>query len=197
MSLFSLSLILFLIIDPLGNVSTYLNLVKDLPKSRQRWIIIREMLIALGVMLLFNEIGEALFHLLGFCESALRIASGVILFLIAIKILFSREDNPRLRIPEGEPLVFPLAIPLIAGPALLATIMLYAHLEPSQPLMFFAILLAWMGAMAIFLNASFLYRILGKNGLAAAERLMGMVLVLLAVQRFADGIQLFLTNKCP
>lgn len=197
MTLFSLTLILFLIIDPFGNVISYNNLMKEIPPSKRLWVGLREMGIALLVMLLFNAIGEILFDLLGFCESALRIASGLILFLVAIKILFPSLGDFRAHLPAGEPFIFPLAIPLIAGPAVLATIMLYAHLEPSQPLMLSAIVFAWLAASAILLSSDFLLRTLGVNGLAACDRLLGMILVILAIQRFADGVQLFLTGSCP
>lgn len=156
----------------------------------------REMLIALGVMLLFNLLGEALFELLHFSEVALRLASGLILFLVAIKILFPATDSPRAHLPAGEPFVFPLAIPLLAGPALLATIMLYSHLDQSRALMIPAILIAWVASSFTLFVSPFLQRVLGSNGLAACERLTGMILVLLSIQRFADGVQLFVTGKC-
>jgi multiple antibiotic resistance protein len=196
MTLFFLTIILFLIIDPLGNVATYLRLMKDVPAEKQKTVALREMVIALCVMILFNELGELLFQFLGLSEIGLRIASGVILFIIALKILFPSKDNIRSQEFPGEPYVFPIAIPLLAGPALLATIMLYAHLEPSRPIMLGAILIAWAAASLILFFSSFFQRVLGNNGLAACERLMGMVLVLISIQRIAAGIQLFLTGQC-
>lgn len=196
MTLFTLALILFLIMDPVGNVGSYLKLVSALPKKRQYYVVLREMVIALAVMLVFNEIGEFLFDMLHISETAIRLASGLILFLAALKILFPSIDSPRANLPIGEPFIIPLAVPFIAGPALLATIMLYAHLEPSQPLMLSAIILAWLAASLVLLSSSFLQRVLGTNGLIACERLMGMVLVLLAIERFTSGIQLFVTGKC-
>lgn len=196
MTLFTLSLILYLIMDPLGNVSSYLKLVQSLPPKRQYWIIVREMLIALAIMVLCNEIGEFLFDMLHITETAIRLASGLILFLAALKILFPTIDSPRANLPEGEPFIIPLAIPFIAGPALLATIMLYAHLEPSQPLMLSAIFLSWGAAVATLFLSAPLKRILGENGLIACERLMGMILILLAIERFSTGVQLFITGKC-
>ncbi len=196
MTLFTLSFLLFLIMDPFGNVSSYLKLVEKLPKKRQFLVAGREMLIALGFMLLFNFIGEFLFDVLHISETAIRLASGLILFLVALKILFPSIDSPRANLPEGEPFITPLAVPFIAGPALLATIMLYTHLEPSQPLMLTAIFLSWAAASLVLFSSSFLYRILGTNGLIACEKLMGMVLVLLAIERFASGVQLFMTGKC-
>lgn len=196
MTLFTLSFLLFLIMDPFGNVSSYLKLVEKLPRKKQFIVAGREMLIALGFMLLFNFIGEFLFDVLHISETAIRLASGLILFLVALKILFPSIDSPRANLPEGEPFITPLAVPFIAGPALLATIMLYTHLEPSQPLMLSAIFLSWIAASAVLFSSSFLYRALGTNGLIACEKLMGMVLVLLAIERFASGVQLFMTGKC-
>ncbi len=191
MTLFSVALVLFLIMDPIGNIGSYLGLVNDLPKKRKMWVVVREMLIALAFMILFNYIGEYIFALLGLSEATVSLSSGVILFLVAVKILFPATDSIRANLPRGEPFIIPLAIPLIAGPSLLATIMLYAHLEPSQPIMLAAIVLAWLAAIAVLLLSEPLQRILGKNGLVACERLMGMVLVLIAVQRFMEGILLF------
>lgn len=196
MTLFTLSLMFFLIMDPFGNVSSYLKLVEKLPRKRQFLILGREMLIALGFMLLFNFIGEYLFDVLHISETAIRLASGLILFLAALKILFPSIDSPRANLPEGEPFIIPLAVPLIAGPALLATIMLYTTLEPSQPLVLSAIFLSWIAASIVMFSSSVLYRILGTNGLIACEKLMGMVLILLAIERFSTGVQLFITGKC-
>ncbi len=196
MTLFTLSLMFFLIMDPFGNVSSYLKLVEKLPRKRQFLILGREMLIALGFMLLFNFIGEYLFDVLHISETAIRLASGLILFLAALKILFPSIDSPRANLPEGEPFIIPLAVPLIAGPALLATIMLYTNLEPSQPLVLSAIFLSWIAASVVMFSSSVLYRILGTNGLIACEKLMGMVLILLAIERFSTGVQLFITGKC-
>lgn len=177
--------------DPIGNLSYYFAMVKELGPKRHRWIIFREMLIALLVMLCFNYLGEYIFTILNLSETTVRLSSAVILFLIAIKILFTASDSPRAHLPKGEPFIFPLAVPLIAGPALMATIMLYAHLEPTQSVMIIAILIAWLLSILIFLFASPIKRILGVNGLMACERLIGMVLVLIAVQRFLEGILLF------
>ena len=194
MNWFSLAFILFLIMDPLGNVNSYLTLVKDMPAKRKRKVLIREMLIALGVMLLFSFIGEYLFHVLEISEKTVYIGSGVILFLIALKILFPTIDSPRANLPAGEPFIVPLAIPLIAGPSLLATIMLFSHLEPSVPVMLAAIFSAWLASTLILYFAPRIEKTIGANGLMASERLMGMVLVLIAIQRILEGVQQFVKS---
>jgi multiple antibiotic resistance protein len=190
-ALMTLTITLFLIMDSLGNISSYLTLMKDLAPARKRYVLFREMFIALGVMLFFNFLGEYIFQFLEISETSVRLATGVILFLTAIKILFPSTNSLRSNLPHGEPFITPLAIPLVAGPSLLATIMLYAHMETSISAMLAAIFIAWIGTVIVFLFASTLLRYLGKNGLMACERLTGMILVMIAIQRFAEGIQLF------
>lgn len=190
LSLLNIALTLFLIMDPIGNIQSFLNLMKDTDPARRKKVILREMLIALAAMVLFNYIGEFLFNFLEISETAVRLSSGVILFLVAIRILFSSSSNIRANLPTGEPFIIPLAVPLIAGPSLLATIMLYAHMDTCEPLMLVAIILAWIAAFVVLVLAPHLNRFLGKNGLGALERLMGMVLVMLAIQRFMEGVEM-------
>lgn len=194
MEWYTIAFILFLIMDPLGNISSFLGLVKEIPRKEINKIVIREMLIALSIMLLFNFIGEYLFDLLHVSEKTVRITGAVILFLSAIKILFPTIDSPRNNLPPGEPYIVPLAVPLIASPALLAMIMLFAHIVPNISFMLMAILSAWLASSFILLNANRIQKVLGSNGLVAIERLMGMVLVLIAIQKFLEGIQLFVKS---
>jgi len=194
MSVLSISLVLFLIMDPIGNVSSFLTMVRGIEPKRQTFIVIREMLIALLFMVLFNYLGEYIFEWLQVSETTVRISSGVILFIVAVQILFPQLKGIRDNIPEEEPFIIPLAIPLIAGPALLATIMLYAHMEENLHTMLLAILVAWFASVIVLLSSRYLYRILGVNGLMACEKLMGMVLVLLAIQRFLDGVAQFVVT---
>lgn len=180
--------------DPLGNISAYLNLVKGLPRERKRWVLFREMGIALLAMLLFSFLGEYLFAALEISEKTVRIGSGVILFLVGIKILFPSDEGREPPLPEGEPFIVPLAIPWIAGPSLLATIMLFSHIEPSVPLMLSAMGAAWLASTLILLFAPQIQKIFKDAGLIATERLIGMVLVLIAIQRFLEGIQQFVKS---
>lgn len=177
--------------DPIGNISSFLAMLKGLPQERRKFVIIREMLIALAAMLTFNFLGEYIFNILEISEPTLHLATGAILLLVAIKILFPSVDSLRANLPAGEPFITPLAIPLIAGPSLLATIMLFAHIEPSMPTMFLAIIIAWVLAAMVLLFGSRLQKLIGNNGLMACERLMGMVLIMIAIQRLAEGIQEF------
>lgn len=191
MSLFDVSLVFFLIMDPVGNLNAFLSLVQGLDKKRKVKIVFRELLIALVIMLGFNFLGDFIFQFLNLSEVAVRIASGIVLLLVAIKIIFGSKDSLRARLPQGEPFIFPLAVPLIAGPALLATIMLYARLEPVASITFAAVLIAWSLSVIIFLLAEPISKFLKSSGLIACEKLIGMVLVMIAVQALLEGVMLF------
>lgn len=196
-TLFSLTVILFMIMDPIGNIGSYLTLMKEIKPKRRNFVLLREMGIALLAMVIFNYLGEYIFNLLGISENTVRIATGVILFLIAIKILFPATNGFRANLPKGEPFIVPLAIPLIAGPSLLATIMLFARLETDDFIVLEAILLSTLASTLVLFFAPLIHRFLGNNGLLALEKLTGMVLVLLGIQRFAEGLQQFLQAQGP
>lgn len=194
MSVWNLAIALFLIMDPVGNINAFLQMLDRYPPTKKRLIIVREMCFALIAMLIFNFLGETIFKLLQLQDVTLQLASGLILFLTAIKILFPSPNNLRDNLPKHEPFVTPLAIPLIAGPSLLATIMFFAHLEPSIAVMLQAIFIAWIAALIILLFSPLILRALTKNGVIAAERLMGMILILLAIQRTMEGIKQLIIN---
>ncbi len=190
MTLLTLTLILFLIMDPIGHVKAFIKCLEGVQPKRQQFIIWREMFIALGFMLVFNAIGEWLSELLAISETTVYLASGLILFIVAIKIIFPSSDPDELQVPEGEPFIVPMAIPMVAGPALLATIMLYAESETRIMPMLFAIIFAWIASCIILINSKRILALLGSSGVTACEKLMGMVLVLISVQRLAAGILL-------
>lgn len=194
MTIFSISLVLFLIMDPIGNIASFLRMVEGIDPKKQKLILLREMLIALLAMIVFNYIGEGIYSLLQISDPAVKLSSGVILFIISVQILFPNSAGLRENLPKEEPFIIPLAIPLIAGPSLLATIMLYAHMEQSLFVMLASILCAWMAALIVMLASKPLYKALGENGLMACEKLMGMVLVLIAIQRFLDGIRQYVAT---
>lgn len=194
MNLFTVCVILFLIMDPFGNIASFLKTLQNVAPERRNWIIVREMLFALLTMLIVNLVGEGIFSLLELSELTVRLSSGTILFLTAIKILFPTKDSPRANISTEEPYIIPLAIPLIAGPSLLATIMLFAHVDTTFIEMNIAIVISWAAALVVLLFGEKLYKLIGANGLQALEKLMGMILVMLAIQRFAEGIQQFVTR---
>lgn len=197
MTTFSIALVLYLIMDPIGNIASFLSQMRDYPEKKRIWVTVREMCFALIAILIFAVIGEHLFVILDISETTVRLSSGLILFLVALQILFPNTNSMRENLPKEEPYVIPLAIPLTAGPSLLATVMLYAHLEESNQIMFAGILIAWTAALVTLLLGGKLRDLIGDNGLTASERLMGMILVLLAIQRFMEGVMLFMCTPAP
>lgn len=194
MSLITLCLTLFLIINPLGNMKWFLSLLEGMKAKRQSYIIAREMLLALVAMFIFSFFGEKISLFFSIDNTTVFVSSGIILFLVAIKILFPPKEEYVPRIHGEEPFLVPIAIPIVASPALLATIMLFSKAEPLVSTMVIGILVAWFCSAILFLGSRKILRILGPNGLIAVERLMGMILILVAVQRFMDGILLFLSH---
>lgn len=196
MSIISLIAIFVLLMDPLGNLSSYLTMVENIPNKRRGIIVLREMSIALIAILFVYFIAEFALATLKISEPTVRFASGVILFMTALKILFPSKDSLRANLPSGEPFVTPFAIPLVAGPSLLATVMLFALSEQTNLVLLSSIFIAWLIATLVFLFASPLNKLLGQNGLTACERMMGMVLILLAIQRTLEGVQGFIPLYC-
>ncbi len=194
MSLFSLTLTLFLIMDPLGKVKQFLAILDGIPHRRQRFVIAREMLMALVAMLVFSLLGEYISAAFQVNMVTIFISAGIILFLTAIRILFPKDEHLP-RVLGNEPFLVPLAVPMIASPALLATIMLFSQAEPCILPMINSILIAWAISSVLLIFSRPLKRLLTQNGLLAIERLMGMVLVLIAVQRFLEGIVLFVAER--
>ncbi len=190
MSIFNIAFSLFILMDSLGNIPLFIALLKEIPHKRQRWIIFREMVIALVVIILFNFVGEGLLRFLHITEATVQIAGGLILFIIAIKMIFPPAKDPNLDLPkDGEPFIVPLAIPLIAGPAVLAAVMIYGHQEASLKDMLLAIGVAWAASLCILLLAPNIRKVLGWRGILACEKLMGLILTLIAVQMFLSGLQ--------
>ncbi|PLW83531.1 hypothetical protein CWI75_04035 [Kineobactrum sediminis] len=184
---------LVFVMDPLGNVPIFLAVLKDVDARRRHWVIFREMLIALGVLLLFLYAGSGLLNVLGLKQESISIAGAIILFLIALRMIFPSPNGIMGESPEGEPFIVPLAIPAVAGPSALAISMLLVNSDPTRMLDWtLAVVGAW-GVSAILLMASpLLLRALGNRGLIAMERLMGMLLVIISVQMFFDGVQKFM-----
>jgi len=183
---------LFLIMDPLGNVPIFLSILKGVSAQRRRMILIREVLIAYGVLLVFLFLGKWLLQILRLEQETISIAGGIVLFLIALRMIFPAPGGLYSDSPEGEPFVVPLAIPLIAGPSTLAALMLLQRSEPGAGLsLLLAVTIAWSLTAVILVLAPFFYKVLGQRALIAMERLMGMVLVMVSVQMAMNGISDF------
>ncbi len=183
---------LFLIMDPLGNVPIFLSVLKKVPQERRKKIVIREVLIAYGVLLIFMLVGDHALRMLHIEQETISIAGGIVLFLIALRMIFPSHGSYS-DAPEGEPLVVPLAIPLIAGPSAMAALLLLQRANTGGSAdLWLAMTIAWALTAAILIAAPFFYRILGERGLTAMERLMGMVLVMISVQMLLNGVSAFM-----
>lgn len=194
-AIFAQTLVFFLLMDPIGNVPIFISILKGLPPRRLKLVIFRELLIALGFIVSFYFIGEWLMKFLGISDYTLRISGGIILFLIALKMIFNDADETTTNKITKEPFIVPLAVPLVAGPAILSSVMIGGQASKSHVITLSAIVLAWAISTAILLTSSFLQKKLGERGLQACERLMGLVLILLSVQMFLDGVGYF-TKAC-
>ncbi|HYW68933.1 MAG TPA: MarC family protein [bacterium] len=192
MTIFSAAMLLFLVMDPFGNIPLFMTAMSNVDPARHNRVIARELLIALGVLVVFLFLGQYLLKLLQISGDALNAAGGVVLLLIAIKMVFPRRGGLSEELPEGEPFIVPLAIPYVAGPSAMASVMLIMNREPGRwPEWLMAVLIAWVVSGAIIASSGAMVRLLGKRALIALERLMGMLLVAVAVQMLLSGVVRF------
>ncbi|MCG8529997.1 MAG: MarC family protein [Desulfovibrionales bacterium] len=193
-----ISITLFLIFDPLGNAAVCVPMLGGFTPKQQRTIMFRELVIALGIILLFTFLGDYLLRLLDIHHSTLRIAGGIILLIISMKMVFPQGNGSSSDDLEKDPFIVPIAVPLLAGPSLLAAVMLYAARSQENSSgsveLLTAIFFSWLATAAILLCAPSLTKILGNRGLRATERLMGLILIFMAVQMLEDGIRMFVTS---
>jgi multiple antibiotic resistance protein len=192
MKIFFNAITLLLIMDPLGNIPPFLSALKRVEAERRRKILLREILIAYVVLLAFLFAGRYVLRVLSLQEETISIAGGIVLFLIALRMIFPRADGTTETV-DGEPFIVPLAIPLIAGPSTLASLLLLQQSSQNSTFqLLVALTLAWSVTAIILLSSTILYRLLKERGLIAIERLMGMILVMLAVQMFINGLAKFI-----
>jgi multiple antibiotic resistance protein len=190
MNIYSAAITLIFVMDPLGNIPVFLSALSHVETKRRYWVILRESLFAFLILSAFLFFGDKILSGLGISQPALSISGGIILFLIALKMIFPPEGNGRMEKQAVEPFIVPLAIPLIAGPSAIATVMLFA--SQSQDFLgatFLSLLMASAASTLILLIAPQLRRLLGQKGLIAVERLMGMILTTIAVQMFLNGLE--------
>lgn len=194
MTIYSAAILLFLVMDPLGNIPIFLTVLKDVEAKRRKWVILRESVIAFLVLAVFLFFGHNLLKIMGITEPSLSIAGGVILFIIALKMIFPQQEGIfGAATPDREPVIVPLAIPLLAGPSALATVLLLATRDPGRmPDWFLALFCAWLVTTIILFASGFLRHILRRRGLIAIERLMGMILTTISIQMLLTGIEQFM-----
>jgi multiple antibiotic resistance protein len=189
--LVSAILTLFLVMDPIGNTPLFMVYLKDVKDERRGRVVARESVFALLILLAFLLLGPTLMSLLGITRESLYISGGVLLFLIAVGMIFPGGAHFGVHaddLSEGEPFIVPLAVPLVAGPSTMATIMIFASQPKPLWIWLAALVVAWGLTTTILMLAPGFSRLLGRRGLRACERLMGMVLTVLAVQMFIDGV---------
>jgi multiple antibiotic resistance protein len=193
MSILSAAALLFVVIDPLGNIPLFLVALRDVDPNRRRYVVLRELGIALLVLLFFLFVGRHVLDVFHVSEPSLSIAGGIILFLIALRMIFRGEEGVFVETYDREPFVVPLAIPYLVGPSAMATVMLLVTRRPERwPDWLAAVGGAWLASAVILYFAADLSRLLGRRGLTALERLMGMLLTAVAVQMSLNGIAEFL-----
>lgn len=190
-SIVSTALVLMLVIDPFGNVPVILSILKEVPIERRKTIIIRETLFGLLILLLFLGGGELFLSLFHLETDAVRIAGAVIFFIIGLKMIFpGQEGSSGLYGSVNEPFVVPIAIPLIAGPSTLATLLVMSKSHAEHILELFAsLMLAWFASALIMYLSPLFYKVLREKGLLALEKLMGMLLLIMSIQMLIDGIR--------
>jgi MarC family membrane protein len=184
--------ILLLVTDPIGNIPLFASLLRNVDPKRRMRIVVRECAIAYAVLLGFVVFGQSILDLLGLSDRSLNIAGGVILFLIALRMIFRTPEGIFGDAPAGEPFIVPLAIPSIAGPTAIATVVLLVSRAPGRwPEWLVAVTAAMIVTLAVLLFAERIGRWMGERGIAALERLMGLLLTAVAVEMLLRGIEGF------
>jgi MarC family membrane protein len=190
----SATILLLLITDPLGNIPIFANALRGVAPARRPYVILREVLIAFAILLLFMFVGDGFLRVMNLSDLSLQIAGAVVLFLIALRMIFPTPPG-ELAAPAGEPLIVPLAIPALAGPSALATVMLLVSQAPARRLEWVAALCVTMAVCAIVLVlADRIQRVLGTRVVMAFERLMGLILVAIAVEMLLRGLRAFVAQ---
>ncbi len=187
----SATILLILITDPIGNIPIFANALKHVAPERRAKVILREILIAFALLLTFMFVGESFLRVMNLSELSLQIGGGVILFLIALRMVFPPAATAEAEITT-EPLIVPLAVPAVAGPSALATVLLLVSQQPDKRMEWIGALCVTMLVSAVVLvSAERIQRIIGDRLVVAAERLMGLVLVSVSIEMMLRGVKTF------
>lgn len=188
----SVSVTLFFIMDPLGNIPIFNAVLAGCDNTRRTRIVARELVLALLILLGFLFAGNAILGFLGLSQSSLSIAGGLLLFIISLRMIFPKAVAVEDIDGADDPFLVPLAIPLIAGPSTIAMLLLLSSSQPGRLVDWsLALFLAWLGTTVLLIASPILMKVLGARGSRALERLMGMILVILATQMLLNGIRDF------
>lgn len=195
MEFLSATILLLFVIDPFGNIPVFHSILNEFAPSKRVRVIVRELLIAYGLLILFLFAGQAILDHLGLKQSTISIAGGIILFLIAIGMVFPAHGIKQTMPNEEDPFIVPLAIPLIAGPSTIAVLLLLVSQAPDKKLIWLgALSTAWVVSAVILIASTTLHEKIGTRGARAIERLIGMLLIMMAVQMFLDGVKSYLSS---
>ncbi|MDO8695931.1 MAG: MarC family protein [Pseudomonas sp.] len=190
MDILAVAVLVFLVTDPFGNTAIYLAALKNVAPERRLRVTLRELLFALALLMLFLTFGEKVLSGLGLSRESTAIAGGIILFVIAMRMIFPGPQGVLGDLPEGEPMLVPLATPALAGPSALAMLMTLRNTYTGELWeLYLGVFLAWAATALILLQATALQRYLGPRGLSAIERLTGMLLIMLSVDMLLDNLQ--------
>ena len=190
-SFLSALILLLLVLDPLGSLPIFIPIMRGVPPERRSWVALREVGIAFCVLIAFMFLGGSFLEVMHLSERSLEVAGGVILMIIAIRMIFGSAGESAYGLEPGkEPLIFPLAVPLLAGPSAMATVLLLASRQPER-------IVAWVGALSAAMLISGLTlllsdrirKMLGDSVVAAIEKLMGLVLTAIAVEMVLAGLK--------
>jgi multiple antibiotic resistance protein len=193
MDIVSAAVLLAIIMDPLGNIPLFHSLLGRYPQAQRLRIIARELVFAYLVLLLFLVAGQAVLRYLGLEQPALGVAGGVVLFVIALRMVFPHADGVHGGELEDEPFIVPLAVPMLAGPSTVSAVLLLVSRDPGRFWTWFAALtLAWCFSAAVLLASGALFEVLGQRALRALVRLTGMLLIMISVQMLMDGVSAYI-----
>ncbi|ABC26929.1 Multiple antibiotic transporter [Hahella chejuensis KCTC 2396] len=195
MDIVSALTLLIVVMDPLGNIPLFLSILERVDVKRRKKVLFRELLIALAILLVFLFCGQYLLKIFSLSKESVGIAGAIVLFIIALRMIFPAKREWLEDLPDGEPFIVPLAIPFVAGPSALATLILISTREPERMMDWsIVVLLAWSVTAVTLMSSTFLYKVLRKRGIIAIERLMGMLLIAVSVEMFLTGLQPILTK---
>ena len=197
MNLLSLAVTLFLVLDPFGNAAIFHAVLSKIPEKRRRSVLVRELLFALCILLGFLFAGKHLLGFLGVRPATLSISGGILLFLIALGMVFPTRSVLG-ETGDDEPFIVPLAVPMMAGPSSIALILLTSSKYPAEiGSIALAVTGAWLVSSVILMLSPAVLRLMGTKGARALERLMGLLLILVAVQMFLDGVSTYSASSAP
>ncbi len=191
MSIFSIALTMFLVANPIGNTPAFVSLVKEYDFERQKKILFRESLFSFLIALFYLFLGEPFLATIGIQPYAVSLSGGILLFLVALGMIFPKNSGDGSGVKPQEPFIVPIATPLISGGGVFTTVMIYARLEQNYSKMVVAMTIAWLFVTLVVVSAAYLQKILGRRGLLAMEQLMGMILTMISMGIIVNGVSMF------